>query len=177
MSSLCFDIEAVDDCVVVVRMHSDFRMKDWPAYKAAYRNVYATFDHFVLVFDLRAVMIPPPDVVQLKLDLASEMKPHTTRQVLGVVVVTAYDMVAQLVTHMVKQGGQAAPFFITADAKTAANTAARMAHIIKRTPGCASEEVAMLTFGELPPGGYMVLVLLVFLRMQNHFLRLRARGS
>jgi hypothetical protein len=170
---MSFDIDAVDDCVVVIRMLPDFRSRDWEAYKKAYLNVYATFDHFVLVFDLRAVAMPPPDIVHLKRELAMQMKPHTTRQVLGVVVVTAFDIVAQLVSHMVKQGGQVAPFFITADVREAARTAARMAHIIKHDHGCAASETSIVTFGELPPGAFLALVVLVFLRMQNHFLRMR----
>jgi hypothetical protein len=76
------------------------------------------------------------------------------------VVVTAYDVVAQLVTA-----------FITSDPKAKARAAARMAHIIGRQPGCAPEETGCTTFGELSYGAFVSIVVLVFLRMQTHFLR------
>jgi hypothetical protein len=171
---MSFVVDVIDDCVVVIRVLAGIKTSDWPAYRAAYMKVYDTFDHFVIVFDLREVTMSNVDLIPLKKELIQELKPRTTRQVLGVVVVTAYDVIATLVTTLVRQGGQAAPFFISTNLHEAASVASRMANIIKRVPGCDAEERGVVTYGELSKAAFTVLIFFMFVRMQNHFLRAAA---
>ena len=167
----CFTIEVVDDCAVIVRPEADFRMEDWPKYVAAYTNVYDTYDHFVLVFDLQKVTLPPVELITKKLDLVKRMRPRTTRQVAGVVVLTPFEVICKIVTQLMVMNGQVSPCYIVSDPREAARAIARMGSLVQNRPGCDPAEVRTLRLGELPFGAFVGLIVLTFLRMQTYYLR------
>jgi hypothetical protein len=170
MAAPRIQVEIVDDCVAVIRPGPILSSQDWPGFEAAYRHVYDTLDHFVLAFDLQQISMPPVDMITSTLDLITVMRPRTSRQVIGVVVLTPYESVCKLVSHYLKVKGQVAPFHLVSDARAAAQAISRMANIIRKAPGLDPTEAHLLTFGELSFGCYLALLVLTFMRMQVYFI-------
>lgn len=143
----------------------------WPEYKRAYKAAFLQHtSRFVLVFDLRDLTMPGFDVIAKKKRLLKWVKPYTVRKMLGVVVLTAYPQVKDIVTGLVRAGGQVAPFYAFTDIQEALVPVGRMVAVIRhqQTPTAAAGQG--LTWAQVPFSTVAAVVLVSVIRMLPHVL-------
>ncbi len=170
--------------MVVVRWNDVPTVEEWPAYEAAYKQVYDTMDHFVIVFDARNLGIPPLDLVRVKRQLMMDLKPYTCRQLLSAVVLVSHEILRELIVALVHASGQVSPFAVFSDVDETVAHTRRLIRIQKRLPidDFAPSELILdkggriMTWGNAAPRVIYLIILALYLRCGRHFMR-QARAA
>ena len=172
-----FSIQTIANTIVLVSVAD---MSDiasfWALFQQTYLQVYRYTPRFVLMFDLSNIeTLPGFEVIDRMKALLMYLKPRTCLQVIGVVVVTRYETIAQMVTMLVMAAGQSAPFYAYTDRVVAAGTAVRMACVIKgvRVPPQAviPQPPTRRTWAQVPPAVTIALLAVQLIRCTRHLLR------
>ena len=165
-----FRIEAVNDEVVVVKFFDTLSSSEIVAYRKAYQDMYRTRRRFVLVFDTRELSMPTPELFQTKVDLVFNLKHRTLAQVMGVIILTEYELIQHLVMQLIQAGGQAAPFAVVTTVQECARLAVDWLELIHgRTP--AAIAACRPLFSETEPAVLVSLLACKFIMFMRHFIR------
>jgi len=173
-----FSIRKVHSRVAIVSFHSCPDEFEWKAYETCYKEMFDTMHHFILIFDTRNLGLPSIFIVQQKAKLLLSLKHRTLSQVMGVMVLTEYDFIKDLVLMIIKAGGQAAPFaIVTSVAECVQQTLdwVRILHFkrVPERPGSAlsllsQKPVSWRQAGHASSAGIIVWRFMMFMR---HFVR------
>ncbi len=167
-----FEVKTLHGCVVVFRFLSDPTGEDLVLFKQCYQKVYAKYPHFVLVFDLYAMGLPPQDLLASVGSLILSMKYRTSRQVLAAMVLTSHSTLRDLVLSLVRAGGQAAPFMAFTSRSELAAATARCAGILKGWKAVSHPRklAKPLRWKDFSDKGF-ALCIVKFMQSMRHFLR------
>jgi hypothetical protein len=125
----------VDKHVVVLTAVGSPSIEQWPQFEHEFRNMYDAHSSFVLLFDLRKMGMPDMTTAIRLMNLVSEMKVHSFRQLIAAVILTSSVTLRDLIVSIVRKAGQAAPFYAFSDASAAVTTAAYLSCIERGVPG------------------------------------------
>lgn len=168
-----FSIRTVDNCVVVLQMNQTPTTEGWEVFKTAFLRIYQKYPHFVLIFDVSRMGFPSFDLINRTKTLIFSLKSRSCRQLLGTIVITAFEPIKAVIENLVQSAGQAAPFYAYTSVEEAAATAAELAHILKRTPRAVQLPKGGKTWGDVSIGVRYGLIVTLFTRHIRHFIRLR----
>jgi hypothetical protein len=164
-------MHASRDCdVAVITFQETFQGDaEWTYYETAYRKMYTHHKRLIMVFDARAISVPPTDLIMRKMNMTQSLKHLTCIQIAGTIVITKYDVIRVLVNAIVKAGGQASPFHITTDIEEGANC---VQDILLASNGCHLENgTHTLRMNQVDKATLMCLAILKFIPSMRHFLR------
>jgi hypothetical protein len=172
-SSPVIQVRVTDKCVVVIKFLRQVQPADWMDYAACILQLYHRYTKFVMVFDLRNLDdMPDLDIIRKKQRLLHALKPQTSRQVVGVVVLTPNPIFKDIVTALVRAEGQAAPFYACATPTEAAAVAARLRHVTRgRFDLLAPPPPGALKWGDISLSSQISFLVLNFMRIHQHFIR------
>ena len=173
-----FSIESPHPNISVIRFGGTFEEGMWPAYEKAYRELYTKHARATIVFDLRGISLETVSTIvpfiMLKKNLLMSLKAQTCRMLLAAVILTEYDIVRDVVLHIVKLSGQASLFYAFSDAGEATKTVARLVAVMnnRRLP---RTNPAALQWKDVSNTHITMLLLAFFIRICRHFLALRKK--
>lgn len=166
-----FTIKTIHSCVAVVKMHTTPTMAVWEQYETCYKRLYDKYAHFIIVFDLSDMSIPPLDIIEAKRNLIVSLKPRSIRQLFATFVYTPSDTIRSVITAIITAAGQSAPFYAHSNVSALAAQVADHVRILRRLKAPPSSGRKMATWGDIGSLSVSALVVLYFCKCIRVLLR------